>query len=103
MMFRSSGETPIPVYEAGISMLRLAPLIVRNVLRSKRRTLLSLASTAISLAILTFMVAMFQGFFYADDVSNASALRMMTRHKVALVQPLPISHMQTISSMKRCP
>ena len=80
-------------------MLQLAPLILRNVLRNKRRTALSLASTAISLAILTVMVSLFQGFFYGDDVSAAGALRLVTRHRVALVQPLPSSYIQRIQQV----
>src|SRR5262245_56746048 len=77
-------------------MLKLVPLILRNVLRNRRRSLLTLASTAISLAILSLVLAIYQGFFYAEDVSDAGALRMITRHRVALVQPLPASYMSRI-------
>jgi putative ABC transport system permease protein len=80
-------------------MLKLAPLILRNVLRSKRRSILTLASTAVSMAILALLVALYQGLFYMNDVSDAGALRLITRHKVSLTQPLPASHMAKIRSV----
>src|SRR3954467_2930384 len=77
-------------------MFRLGPLILRNVLRNRRRTLLTLASTAVSLAVLGFLVALYQGFFFAEQTSPSEALRLITRHKVSLTNPLPASHMQRI-------
>lgn len=70
-------------------MLKLAPLILRNVLRSRRRTLLTLASTAVSLAILSLMVALYQGFFYADDVSEAGAVFVVENGK-AVRRPVTV-------------
>jgi putative ABC transport system permease protein len=80
-------------------MLRLGSLIVRNVLRNRRRTLLTLASTAVSLALLALLVAMFQSFFYGEDASPAEARRIISRHRVSLTQSLPASHMQRIKSV----
>ena len=79
--------------------MMLARLAWRNVLRNRRRSILTLASTAISLAILTTMVAVYQGFFYGPDVSEAGALRLITRHRVALVQPLPISYLDWLKTV----
>src|SRR3954451_21290620 len=73
-------------------MFRLAPLILRNVLRNRRRSILTLASTAISLAVLGLMVALYQGFFFAEQTSPYEALRLITRHNVSLTTPLPASH-----------
>lgn len=80
-------------------MLRLTSLIVRNVLRNRRRTLLTLASTAISLALLAILVAMYQSFFHGADTSPSEALRLICRHRVSLTQQLPASHMAHIRSM----
>src|SRR4029079_8552395 len=73
-------------------MLRLGPLILRNVLRNRRRSLLTLASTAVSLAVLGFLVALYQGFFFFEPTSPSEALRLITRHKVSLTNPLPASY-----------
>lgn len=80
-------------------MLGLAPLIFRNVLRNRRRTLLTLASSAVSLGLLALIVAMYQSFFYGDDASPSEASRLICRHKVSLIQPLPASHMDKISQV----
>jgi putative ABC transport system permease protein len=78
-------------------MVRLASLIFRNVFRNRRRSLLTLASTAVSLALLSLLLALYQGFFYGDDVSPSQASRMVTRHRVSLTQPLPASLQQVIA------
>ncbi|HVS70940.1 MAG TPA: FtsX-like permease family protein [Phycisphaerae bacterium] len=80
-------------------MLRLLPLIFRNVLRNRRRTLLTLASTAVSLALLTVLFAIYQSFFHGDDSSPSSALRIITRHRVSLTQFLPASYEARIKSV----
>jgi putative ABC transport system permease protein len=80
-------------------VFRLAPLIFRNVLRNRRRSLLTLASTAVSLALLSLLVALFQGFFYAEDTSPAEARRLVTRHRVSLTQSLPASYQSKIASV----
>jgi putative ABC transport system permease protein len=80
-------------------MLRLAPLVLRNVLRNRRRSLLTLASAAVSLAVLGFLVALYQGFFFREDSSPSEALRIITRHKVSLTNPLPASHQQRIAAV----
>jgi putative ABC transport system permease protein len=80
-------------------MLRLGPLILRNVLRNRRRTLLTLASTAVSLAVLGFLVALYQGFFFSEPTSPSEALRLITRHKVSLTNPLPASYKARIAAL----
>src|SRR3954463_7605388 len=73
-------------------MLKLASLVFRNVLRNRRRSLLTLASSAVSLAVLGFLVALYQGFFFSEQTSPSEALRLIARHKVSLTNPLPSSH-----------
>src|SRR3954471_6710518 len=80
-------------------MLRLAPLILRNILRNKRRSFLTLASAAVSLAVLGFLVALYQGFFFAEQTSPTEALRLIARHKVSLTNPLPASHGPRIAAL----
>lgn len=80
-------------------MLRLGPLIFRNVLRNRRRSLLTLASTAVSLALLALLVAIYQGFFYGEPESPSEAMRLICRHRVSLTNPLPASHQARIKSI----
>jgi putative ABC transport system permease protein len=80
-------------------MFRLASLIFRNVLRNRRRTTLTLASTAVSLALLALLTAIYQGFFYGAPASPSEALRLICRHRVSLTQQLPASHFAPIKSV----
>jgi putative ABC transport system permease protein len=80
-------------------MLRLGSLVVRNVLRNRRRSLLTLASAAVSLAVLGFLVALYQGFFFAAQSSPSEALRLIARHKVSLTNLLPASHGPRIAAV----
>src|SRR5438105_3075286 len=80
-------------------MLRLGPLILRNVLRNRRRTILTLGSTAVSLALLALLIALYQAFFYGEDPSPSSAMRLICRHRVSLTNPLPASYQAPIKSI----
>lgn len=80
-------------------MLRLGPLILRNVFRNRRRSLLTLASTAISLGLLTLLMALYQAFFYGEAVTPWESRWIISRHRVSLTQPLPASHFQRIRSV----
>jgi putative ABC transport system permease protein len=80
-------------------MLRLGPLILRNVFRNRRRTVLTLASTAVSLGLLALLLALYQAFFYAEPVTPWESRWLITRHRVSLTQPLPASHFQRIRAL----
>lgn len=80
-------------------MFRLGPLIVRNLLRNRRRSVLTLASTAVSLALLALLTALYQGFFFDEPATPSEALRIICRHRVSLTQSLPASHYQRIKAV----
>ncbi|HEY2586147.1 MAG TPA: FtsX-like permease family protein [Tepidisphaeraceae bacterium] len=80
-------------------MLRLGPLILRNVFRNRRRSLLTWASTAISLGLLTMLLALYQAFFYGEQVTPWESRWIISRHRVSLTQPLPASHWERIKSL----
>jgi putative ABC transport system permease protein len=80
-------------------MLTLLPLIFRNVLRNRRRTLLTLTSSAISLGLLALLLAIYQGFFHGGDASPIEAMRLVCRHKVSIIQPLLASQKDQIAAI----
>jgi putative ABC transport system permease protein len=80
-------------------MLRFGPLILRNVVRNRRRTILTLASMATSLGLLTLLVALYQAFFYGEPTTPWESRWLITRHRVSLAQPLPVSHLQRICTI----
>jgi putative ABC transport system permease protein len=80
-------------------MLALAPLILRNVLRNRRRTILTVASSAVSLSLLALLLNIYQAFFYTASASPTEARRLVCRHKVSIIQPLLISQKKQIEAI----
>jgi putative ABC transport system permease protein len=75
------------------------PMIARNSFRNRRRSLLTIGSLAISLCLLGLLMAMYRALFFGGEVTPAQALRIVTRHKVSLAQPMPASHEQKIQQI----
>ena len=69
--------------------------MVKNTLRNKRRSILTIGSIAVSLCILGVLFAMYRALFLGE-ATPAQALRLVTRHRVSLTQSFPISHRQKI-------
>jgi len=72
-------------------MLRFLPLMFKNSLRNKRRSLLTISSVAMSLCLLGVLFALYRSFFHGDTTPE-SALRLITRHRVSLTVALPGSY-----------
>jgi putative ABC transport system permease protein len=72
-------------------MLRFLPLVWKNSLRNKRRSLLTISSVAMSLCLLGVLFALYRSFFHGDETPE-SALRLITRHRVSLTVSLPGSY-----------
>jgi|SRR5579862_8321779 len=75
--------------------MRYFGLIFKNSLRNPRRSGLTIASIAISLCILAVLIAMYQAMFFGE-ATPAQALRLVTRHRVSLTQPVPIYYREKI-------
>lgn len=72
-------------------MLRYLPLAIKNSLRNKRRSMLTISSVAASMCLLGVLFALYQALFLATPVAGA-ALRLITYHRVSLAQALPASY-----------
>ncbi len=77
-------------------MLQFLPFIARNALRNRRRSILTIASVAVSLCLLGVILSLYRGLFFAPDASPVTALRLVVHHKVSLAQALPISYKERI-------
>jgi putative ABC transport system permease protein len=78
--------------------MTLVGFVRKNAFRNKRRSILTLLSIGFSLLLLTVMMTIWRA-FYLSDGSAESAQRLIVRHKVSLVQFLPISYREKIRSM----
>jgi putative ABC transport system permease protein len=82
----------------GHAAMRYFGLIFKNSLRNRRRSLLTVASMAISLCILGLLIAMYQAMFFGQ-ATPAQALRLVVRHRVSLTQPIPIYYRDKIRAV----
>src|SRR5215469_6484235 len=80
-------------------MTSYLPLIVRNTLRNRRRTALTLASMAVSLCLLGVLLALSRALFYGGDTTPGQARRLVVHHKIALTQDLPVAYEQKIDQI----
>jgi len=69
-------------------MLRFFPFALKNLLRNRRRTVLTVLSITVSLFLVGVLLALYAAFFYADAPAE-QALRLITRHRVSLAMGLP--------------
>lgn len=79
-------------------MLRYLPLVAKNALRNKRRSILTICSIAASLCLLGVLLAMYHAFYFSDPPA-AQARRLVTRNKVSLAVPMPIFYRQRIQQI----
>jgi putative ABC transport system permease protein len=79
-------------------MVRHLPLIFKNSLRNRRRSLLTIVSIAASLCLLGLLLALFHSFYYIEATPE-QALRLITRNRVSLANPLPFSYQQQIKQV----
>jgi putative ABC transport system permease protein len=79
-------------------MFRYLPLVWKNGLRNRRRSLLTISSIAASMCVLGVLMAMYNAFFF-EQPSQGSALRVITRHRVSITNVLPIAYGDKIRSV----
>lgn len=68
--------------------MRYLPLIWKNCMRNRRRSILTISSLALSLCVLGVMMAIYHALFLSDAMPE-EALRLVTRHKVSLTFAMP--------------
>lgn len=78
--------------------MRFAKLILKNVLRNKRRTLLTISSLIVSLFLIISLATILTEFERGSEESNPS--RLMSRHSVSLTFLLPMANIQRIQTVQ---
>jgi putative ABC transport system permease protein len=80
------------------AMTRLLPLIFKNTLRSKRRSILTVLSVTMSFTLLGVLFAMYNALYF-EDPTPAQALRLITRNRISLTVIMPSSYKQKIKGV----
>jgi putative ABC transport system permease protein len=74
-------------------------LLLRNVFRNRRRTFLTITSVAVSLFLVTTLLSLLENLRNPTQ-TPASALRLITRHKISLFNALPIAYRSKIAKVE---
>jgi putative ABC transport system permease protein len=77
--------------------MKFSKLILKNILRNKRRTLLTVSSLVVSLFLIITLATILTEFTRGSSQSNP--LRLITRHAVSLGFTLPVSQQQRIATV----
>jgi putative ABC transport system permease protein len=77
--------------------MKFAKLVFKNILRNKRRTLLTVSSLVVSLFLIITLSTILTEFDRGS--SEANPLRLVTRHSVSLGFLLPIGHLEKIKAV----
>jgi putative ABC transport system permease protein len=80
-------------------MFCLGSLMVASIVRNRRRSLLTVASVAVSLCLLTVLAAAYRSLFLQPRLVPAEALRVASHHRVSVTQPMPVSFLAKIRSI----
>jgi putative ABC transport system permease protein len=76
-------------------MFQYFSLALKNILRNKRRSTLTILSMAVSLCLLGVLLAMYHALFF-NQPSPGQAQRLIVRHKVGLGQLIPYAYVEKI-------
>lgn len=77
-------------------MLRYIPLMFKNALRNRRRSVLTIGSIAVLLCVLGLLMALYRGLFLAGPATPAQALRLVVHDRVSMTQPIPMSYLDRV-------
>lgn len=78
--------------------MTLARFATKNAFRNRRRSILTAVSISLSLFLLTILMSFYKG-AYLDKGSVESQTRVVTRHKVSLVFPLPAYYREKVRAI----
>lgn len=78
--------------------MKYAKLIFKNILRNKRRTLLTISSFVVSLFLIITLATILTEFQRGS--SEASPLRLVSRHAVSLGFVIPMAHLEKMKTVR---
>lgn len=79
--------------------MRFLPLILKNLLRKKIRTLLTIGSILFPLLVIAFLGTFLRALDLTDP-AKTGFFRVVTRHKVGLTTPLPAAFVRQIEPLR---
>ena len=80
--------------------MRFVPLVLKNLLRKKTRTLLTVGSVLFPVFLVAFMATFLRTLNLPDPAKERGLYRLVTRHKVGLTTPLPYAILAKIAPLE---
>jgi len=77
--------------------MKFSKLILKNILRNKRRTLLTISSLVVSLFLIITLATILTELTQGSEKTNP--LRLISRHAVSLAFTLPVAQQQRIATV----
>jgi putative ABC transport system permease protein len=75
--------------------MRYVPLVLKNCWRNRRRTLLTVASIAVSMCLLGLIIALYHAFYLSTPAAE-QARRLVVRNKISFAVTMPIAYQSRI-------
>ena len=79
-------------------MLRYFPLIAKNAMRNRRRSILTICSVGASLCLLGVLMAIYHAFFFTPPTPE-QARRLVTRNRISLANAMPVAYRDKIATI----
>ena len=79
--------------------MKFLPLILKNVFRKKARAILTIGSIILPLLVICLMGTFLRLLDRPDPAETRGMFRIVTRHKVGLASPLPVSYGEKIRQL----
>jgi putative ABC transport system permease protein len=79
--------------------MRFLPLVLKNLFRKKARTFLTIASILFPLLVIAFLGTFLKALDLTDP-ARTGYFRIVTRHKVGLMTPIPFSDVRQIDPLR---
>src|SRR6476620_10894836 len=80
-------------------MLRYFPLIAKNAMRNRRRSILTICSVGASLCLLGVLMAIYNAFFFTPPTPE-QARRLATRNRISLANVMPIAYREKMLKVR---
>ena len=77
-------------------MLRFLPLITKNAMRNRRRSILTICSVGASLCLLGVLMAIYHAFFFTPPTPEQER-RVITRNRISLANVMPMAYREKIA------
>jgi putative ABC transport system permease protein len=80
--------------------MRFLPLVLKNLLRKKTRTLLTVGAVLFPVFLVAFMATFLRALELSDPAKERGLYRLVTRHKVGLTTPIPYAVLAKIAPLE---